>query len=199
MGHSAIVVILDVRPELLDALSALRERVDAARFPFPLPGAARARRTRQELIAQLDDYLVPRLRAPEAPLLAVVGGSTGAGKSTLVNSLVGRRISPSGVLRPTTRVPVLVCHPEDRAWFADPRVLPRLTRSWSVRQRSRADEDGAERGDADRRGSRLSHPRDRRPPNCAWRPTTRCRAASPSSTPPTSTRSSPATATWPPS
>jgi energy-coupling factor transporter ATP-binding protein EcfA2 len=152
MGHSAIVVILDVRPELLDALSAVRDRVDVARFPFPLPGAARARRAREELLAQLDDYLVPRLRAPEAPLLAVVGGSTGAGKSTLVNSLVGRRVSASGVLRPTTRVPVLVCHPEDRAWFADPRVLPGLTRTWSVRQRSRSDEDGPDRGDFDRRG-----------------------------------------------
>ncbi len=152
MGHSAIVVILDVRLELLDALSLLRDRVDAARFPLPLPGADRARRTRQELLAQLDDYLVPRLKAPEAPLLAVIGGSTGAGKSTLVNSLVGRRVSPSGVLRPTTRVPVLVCHPEDRAWFADSRVLPALTRTWSVRQRSRADEDGQERPDHDRTG-----------------------------------------------
>lgn len=155
MGHSAIVVILDVRPELLDALSALRDRVDAARFPFPLPGAARARRTRLELLSQIDDYLVPRLKAPEAPLLAVVGGSTGAGKSTLVNSLIGRRATASGVLRPTTRTPVLICHPEDRAWFADPRVLPRLTRTWSVRQRSRADQDGRgglERADLDRGG-----------------------------------------------
>lgn len=152
MGHSAIVVILDVRFELLDALSVLRDRVDAAHFPLPLPGAERARRTRQELLAQLDDYLVPRLKAPQAPLLAVVGGSTGAGKSTLVNSLVGRRVSPSGVLRPTTRVPVLVCHPEDRPWFADSRILPRLTRTWSVRQRSRADEDGQERPDHDRPG-----------------------------------------------
>lgn len=149
------MVILDVRPELLDALSALRDRVDAARFPLPLPGADRARRTREELLAQLDDYLVPRLKDPEAPLLAVVGGSTGAGKSTLVNSLVGRRVSASGVLRPTTRTPVLVCHPEDRAWFADPRILPRLARSWAVRQRSRADEDAAERGDTGRAELRL--------------------------------------------
>ncbi|WNI19605.1 dynamin family protein [Actinacidiphila sp. ITFR-21] len=141
---------MDVRPELLDALSALRDRVDAARFPFPLAGAARARRTREELLTQLDDYLVPRLKAPDAPLLAVVGGSTGAGKSTLVNSLVGRRVSPSGVLRPTTRTPVLVCHPEDRAWFADPRVLPRLTRTWAVRQRSRADEDAPDRAESGR-------------------------------------------------
>ncbi|RST14460.1 ATP-binding protein [Streptomyces sp. WAC05374] len=122
---------MDVRPQLIDALSALRDRVAAVRLPLPLPGAPRARQTRAELLAQLDDYLVPRLKEPEAPLLAVVGGSTGAGKSTLVNSLVGRRVSEAGVLRPTTRTPVLVCHPEDHHWFAGMRVLPQLTRVWT--------------------------------------------------------------------
>lgn len=133
------MAILDVRPRLLDALTALRDRVDAARFPLPLPGADRARRGRAELLAQLDDYLVPRLRAPQAPLLAVIGGSTGAGKSTLVNSLVGRRVTEAGVLRPTTRTPVLVCHPEDRQWFAGQRVLPQLARVWVPAQGERAD------------------------------------------------------------
>ncbi|MDQ0748551.1 energy-coupling factor transporter ATP-binding protein EcfA2 [Streptomyces africanus] len=128
------MVTLDVRPQLLDALSALRDRVAAARFPLPLAGAPRARASRDELLAQLDDYLVPRLRDPEAPLLAVVGGSTGAGKSTLVNSLVGRRVSEAGVLRPTTRTPVLVCHPEDHHWFSGMRVLPDLTRVWVPQQ-----------------------------------------------------------------
>lgn len=128
------MVTLDVRPQLLDALSALRDRVASARFPLPLAGAPRARANRDELLAQLDDYLVPRLREPEAPLLAVVGGSTGAGKSTLVNSLVGRRVSEAGVLRPTTRTPVLVCHPEDHHWFSGMRVLPDLTRVWVPHQ-----------------------------------------------------------------
>ncbi|MGW7363793.1 dynamin family protein [Streptomyces sp. NPDC054841] len=119
---------MEVRPQLIDALSALRDRVAAVRLPLPLPGAPRARQTRAELLAQLDDYLVPRLKDPEAPLLVVVGGSTGAGKSTLVNSLVGRRVTEAGVLRPTTRTPVLVCHPDDHHWFADLRVLPHFTR-----------------------------------------------------------------------
>lgn len=132
------MVTLDVRPQLIDALSALRDRVAAVRLPLPLAGAPRARQTREELLAQLDDYLVPRLRDPEAPLLAVVGGSTGAGKSTLVNSLVGRRVSEAGVLRPTTRTPVLVCHPDDCHWFDGVRVLPQLTRVWLTQQ----EEDG---------------------------------------------------------
>ncbi|WP_406268066.1 dynamin family protein [Streptomyces sp. NBC_00191] len=138
------MVTLDARPQLIDALSALRDRVAAVRLPLPLPGAPRARQTRAELLAQLDDYLVPRLKEPEAPLLAVVGGSTGAGKSTLVNSLVGRRVSEAGVLRPTTRTPVLVCHPDDHHWFAGMRVLPHLTRVWLPQQdETEGEQDGA--------------------------------------------------------
>jgi hypothetical protein len=141
IGHSSHVVTLNVRPQLLDALSALRDRVAAARFPLPLAGAPRARANRDELLAQLDDYLVPRLRQPEAPLLAVVGGSTGAGKSTLVNSLVGRKVSEADVLRPTTRTPVLICHPEDLHWFSGMRVLPHLTRARPVQREPGQDPD----------------------------------------------------------
>lgn len=136
------MVTLDARPQLIDALSALRDRVAAVGLPLPLTGAPRARQARLELLAQLDDYLLPRLKQPEAPLLAVVGGSTGAGKSTLVNSLVGRRVSEAGVLRPTTRTPVLVCHPDDHHWFANLRVLPQLTRVWLPRQEEEQEETG---------------------------------------------------------
>ncbi|MEV0091631.1 dynamin family protein [Streptomyces sp. NPDC050738] len=136
---------MDVRPQLIDALSVLRDRVAAVRLPLPVAGAPRARQTQTELLAQLDDYLVPRLRDPHAPVLAVIGGSTGAGKSTLVNSLVGRRVTEAGVLRPTTRTPVLVCHPDDHHWFAGLRVLPQLTRVWLPHQ-----EEPGEDGDGER-------------------------------------------------
>lgn len=113
---------------LLTAVTSLREQVAESTLPLTLPGAAEASVTRTQLLNQLDDYVLPRLRSLDAPLLAVVGGSTGAGKSTLVNSLVGATVSRPGVLRPTTRSPVLVHHPDDTRWFVGDRVLPGLGR-----------------------------------------------------------------------
>jgi hypothetical protein len=122
------VTISESASNLLEALEGLRERVARVHYPLETPGAEAARRTQAQLVAQLDDYVLPRLRTVDAPLLAVVGGSTGAGKSTLVNSLVGRVVSATGVLRPTTRAPVLVHHPDDTRWFTDTRILPGLPR-----------------------------------------------------------------------
>jgi energy-coupling factor transporter ATP-binding protein EcfA2 len=118
-----------VRPELPEAVTRLRDELAAVRLELEVPGAAEARAARDDLVAQADDYLLPRLREMDAPVLMVVGGSTGAGKSTLVNSLVGSIVSPAGVLRPTTRAPVLVCHPDDLRWFEDDRILPHLART----------------------------------------------------------------------
>lgn len=119
--------------ELQAALTDLRDLLDAAPLPWALPSRNEAATARDRIVHQVDDYLLPRLARLDAPLLAVVGGSTGAGKSTIVNSLVGRPVSPAGVLRPTTRAPVLVCHPADRTAFelsgtAGPAVLPDMPR-----------------------------------------------------------------------
>jgi energy-coupling factor transporter ATP-binding protein EcfA2 len=115
--------------ETVTALTELRDALRATPLPLDVPDAERSRRTRREMVEQLDDYVLPRLAQIEAPLLTVVGGSTGAGKSTLVNTLVGRRVSEHGVLRPTTRSPVLVHHPADTEWFETGRILPGLDRT----------------------------------------------------------------------
>ena len=115
--------------DLTGALERLRDAAVEIRLDLAVPGAEQARAVRDDLAAQIDDYVLPRLRQMDAPVLIVVGGSTGAGKSTLVNSLVGSVVSPAGVLRPTTRAPVLACHPDDVRWFEDTRVLPGLPRA----------------------------------------------------------------------
>jgi hypothetical protein len=123
---------------LESALAELRAAVVPVTLPLPLPGADEQRKVAQEIIRQLDDYIMPRLATIDAPLLAVVGGSTGAGKSTLVNSLVGRQVSAPGVIRPTTRAPVLVHHSSDARWFTDDRILPGLARSTGASKDSRS-------------------------------------------------------------
>jgi hypothetical protein len=122
------VISRDDAESMLGAVTTLRDEVADAVLPLEIPGVAAGRATREALLKQLDDYVIPRLRSLDAPLLAVVGGSTGAGKSTLVNSIVDEEVSRSGVLRPTTTTPVLVHHPQDERWFLDDRILPGLSR-----------------------------------------------------------------------
>ena len=113
---------------LPDALAALRDQLATTPLGLATPGRDGAVRAARAVRDQIDDYLLPRLRDLDAPLLTVVGGSTGAGKSTLVNSLVGSPVTTAGVLRPTTRAPVLVCARADVAAFSGDRVLPGLAR-----------------------------------------------------------------------
>ena len=115
--------------QLAESLRLLRDALEQARLPLELPGSTLAGKLQRDSVSQLDDYLLPRLERLDAPLLAVVGGSTGAGKSTLVNSMIGRTVSRPGVIRPTTRSPVLVHHPEDAHWFGPDRILPGLART----------------------------------------------------------------------
>ena len=114
--------------DAVELLEAVRGDLGAAVLPLALPGADAARLDIRNALSQLDDYILPRFRSLDAPLLAVVGGSTGAGKSTLVNALVGHPVTRAGAIRPTTRQPILLHNPADSYWFEDQRVLPSLSR-----------------------------------------------------------------------
>ncbi|GIJ00333.1 50S ribosome-binding GTPase [Sediminihabitans luteus] len=97
-----------------DVARDLRRAVAEVRFPLDVAGADEAASARDRLVIQLDEHLLPRLRELSSPALVVLAGSTGAGKSTLYNSILGEEVSTAGVLRPTTRRPVLAYNPLDQ-------------------------------------------------------------------------------------
>ena len=110
------------------SLERLRASLADAGLTLPLEGVTEQREAAAAAVRQIDDYIRPRLANLDAPLLAVVGGSTGSGKSTIVNALLGVATTRVGVIRPTTRQPILVHSPVDAGWFASDRILPGLAR-----------------------------------------------------------------------
>ena len=94
----------------LDALTALREALAAV----PVNGGGdRGGELRARLLAEIEGHLIPRVTHPQAPVVVALTGPTGSGKSTLVNTLARRVVTQAGLLRPSTRSPVLVHRPED--------------------------------------------------------------------------------------
>ena len=78
--------------EKYDSLAELASVLDTVSLPLQLPGATQAREIQTRGVRRLEDHILPRLSNLDAPLLCVVGGSTGAGKSTIVNSLVNQKV-----------------------------------------------------------------------------------------------------------
>ena len=106
--------------DLRASLHALSETL--SQVHFALPGEARPGREtlRHDTLWSINEYLLPRLGDLEAPLVVVLIGSTGSGKSTIVNSLATRRISEPGAIRPTTTMPVVWAHHDDHTYIGRP-------------------------------------------------------------------------------
>lgn len=103
----------DQRPglrALVERLATLAER------RLALGPSTEAARTRA---VQLRDHATGHLRVRaaslDAPLLVLLLGPTGAGKSSMFNAIAGRAASRTGVLRPTTRTAIALAHPDDLA------------------------------------------------------------------------------------
>ena len=97
-------------PEVAERLAALASE----RFGLLAQANADATRRAAQLRDHLSGHVLPRARSLDAPLLVLLIGPTGAGKSSLLNTLVGFAASPSGVIRPTTREVVVLTRPGAR-------------------------------------------------------------------------------------
>lgn len=104
--------------QLRAALHALGEGVEAAAFTLPGPSRAARRQEQQDLLWSINEYLLPRLGDLDGPVVAVLLGSTGSGKSTLVNSLAQAAVSVPGPVRPTTLRPVVWAHADHAARYS---------------------------------------------------------------------------------
>jgi energy-coupling factor transporter ATP-binding protein EcfA2 len=109
--------------ERTDRLRRLAER----RLALATAGSASHERARQ-LRDHLEGFIGPRAADIDAPLLVLLLGPTGAGKSSLLNTIAGAEVSRAGVLRPTTREAVLYATEDDAERILSSGRLGRVAR-----------------------------------------------------------------------
>lgn len=89
---------LDIRrlERLANALGAVDLSLDVS-----------ASQARDQTVNLIEDFLLPRSRSPHLRRVVAIVGASGTGKSTIFNSLAGRRLADAGARRPTTIEPTV--------------------------------------------------------------------------------------------
>ena len=101
-------------PVAADLIERSERLADLAQQRLGLaPTSSPARERARQLRDHLEGFVRPRAADIEAPLIVLLLGPTGAGKSSLLNTIAGAEVSKAGVLRPTTREAVLYASEND--------------------------------------------------------------------------------------
>jgi energy-coupling factor transporter ATP-binding protein EcfA2 len=104
----------DVGPDATDLIERSDRLADLAEQRLALaPANPAAHERARQLRDHLEGFVRPRAADLDAPLLVLLLGPTGAGKSSLMNTIAGAEVSRAGVLRPTTREAILYASESD--------------------------------------------------------------------------------------
>ena len=122
-----LAIIEKGRPQARKSLQALVEVLSRASFLPGAPGDEQLARSLEDAGKEVSFGLLTRLGERfDTALVVVFAGGTGVGKSTLLNTVAGRRISDTSVKRPCTTAPLVYHH----------RVVPQAVGRWT-RHRNR--------------------------------------------------------------
>jgi energy-coupling factor transporter ATP-binding protein EcfA2 len=106
--------VRDVDPAATDLIERSDRLADLAEQRLALaPANPAAHERARQLRDHLEGFVRPRAADLDAPLLVLLLGPTGAGKSSLLNTIAGAEVSRAGVLRPTTREAILYASESD--------------------------------------------------------------------------------------
>jgi len=106
--------VREVDPVAADLIDRSERLADLAQQRLGLaPTNSPARERARQLRDHREGFVRPRAADIDAPLLVLLLGPTGAGKSSLLNTIAGAEVSKAGVLRPTTREAVLYASERD--------------------------------------------------------------------------------------